>query len=83
MICARCPPGSCGVKLSDAEILSAREAFALAGTALASRRSDPTDRAAAETSKEIDGAATSATKVIIYYKDDHGQKVAHYFKKIS
>ena len=41
-----------------------------------------TDRAAAETSKEIDGAATSA-KVMIYYKDDHGQKVAHYFKKIS
>jgi hypothetical protein len=42
-----------------------------------------TDRAAAETPSEMDnqtGAGT--TKVVIYYKDENGTKVVHYFKKM-
>ena len=38
-----------------------------------------TDRAAAE-SKDIDAA--KSTKVVIYYKDEHGTKVVHYFKRV-
>jgi len=38
-----------------------------------------TERATAET----DSAAPAGTKVKIYYSDDHGQKVAHFFKKVS
>ena len=42
-----------------------------------------TDRAAAE-SKDIDSqAASGTTKVVIYYKDENGTKVVHYFRKIS
>jgi len=37
-----------------------------------------TDRAAAESAKEV-----GATKVVVYYSDENGQKVAHYFKKRS
>jgi hypothetical protein len=42
-----------------------------------------TDRAAAETTKDIDQAGTSVTRVVIYYSDEGGQKVAHFFKKTS
>ena len=43
-----------------------------------------TDRAAAETSKDIESqAAAGNTKIVIYYKDEKGRKVVHYFKKMS
>lgn len=43
-----------------------------------------TDRAAAETSKEIQNQAAAGTaKVVIYYKDENGRKVVHYFKKVT
>ena len=42
-----------------------------------------TDRAAAEAAKDVDQAATDAMKVIVYYSDEAGRKVAHFFKKAS
>jgi hypothetical protein len=42
-----------------------------------------TDRAAAEAEKDIDEASGGATKVVVYYSDEAGRKVAHYFRKIS
>ena len=42
-----------------------------------------TDRAAAEAGKDVDQAATAAVKVIVYYSDEAGRKVAHFFKKAS
>jgi hypothetical protein len=42
-----------------------------------------TDRAAAETSKEIQSQAADGTaKIVIYYKDENGRKVVHYVKKV-
>ena len=32
---------------------------------------------------EADSAAPAGTKVMIYYSDEHGQKVAHFFRKVS
>jgi hypothetical protein len=42
-----------------------------------------TERAAAETAQSGDQTAPSGTKVVIYYSDEHGHKVAHYFRRIS
>jgi hypothetical protein len=42
-----------------------------------------TDRAAAEAAKDVDQAATATVKVIVYYSDEAGRKVAHFFKKAS
>jgi hypothetical protein len=42
-----------------------------------------TDRAAAEAGPEFDRVEAGATKVVVYYRDEAGQKVAHFFKKIS
>jgi hypothetical protein len=42
-----------------------------------------TDRAAAEAATDVDQAATAAVKVIVYYSDEAGRKVAHFFKKAS
>ena len=42
-----------------------------------------TDRAAAEALKNVDRAGIGTTRVVIYYSDETGQKVAHFFKKIS
>jgi len=41
-----------------------------------------TDRAAAEAGKD-DDQATATVKVIVYYSDEGGRKVAHFFKKAS
>ncbi|PWT80619.1 MAG: hypothetical protein C5B57_11970 [Blastocatellia bacterium] len=41
-----------------------------------------TERAAAETPTTNQSAATGG-QVAIYYSDQHGQKVAHYFRKVS
>jgi predicted RNA-binding protein len=42
-----------------------------------------TDRAAAEAAKDIDKAAASGERVAVYYEDENGRKVAHYFKKVG
>jgi hypothetical protein len=41
------------------------------------------DRAAANVGKDIDRAVDGTAKVIVYYKDEAGQRVAHYFKRVS
>jgi hypothetical protein len=41
-----------------------------------------TDRAAAEAPAELERAETG-TSVVIYYKDEKGVKVVHFFKKTS
>jgi hypothetical protein len=42
-----------------------------------------TDRAAAEAPAELEGAQAGTTMVVIYYKDEKGQKVVHFFRKAS
>jgi hypothetical protein len=42
-----------------------------------------TDRAATDVGKDVDRAATDTTRVVVYYADEAGQRVAHYFKRIS
>jgi hypothetical protein len=42
-----------------------------------------TDRAATDVGRDVDSAAADATRVIVYYADEAGQQVAHYFKRIS
>jgi len=42
-----------------------------------------TTRAAAETEGGIGGTGEEASTVIVYYSDEAGQKIAHYFKKGS
>ena len=42
-----------------------------------------TSRAAAESEALLDESGVTATRIIIYYADDSGHKVAHYFKKVS
>jgi len=41
------------------------------------------DRAAADVGKDLDRTADGAARVIVYYKDEAGQRVAHYFKRLS
>jgi hypothetical protein len=41
------------------------------------------DRAAADVGKDIDHADDSTARVIVYFKDEAGQRVAHYFKRVS
>lgn len=38
---------------------------------------------AAEEAQGAAGAAPSGTKVVVYYTDEHGQKVAHFFRRVS
>lgn len=42
-----------------------------------------TDRAASDVGKDIGRDGNDATRIIVYYTDEGGQKVAHYFKKVS
>jgi hypothetical protein len=42
-----------------------------------------TDRAAMDAGKEVDRAAANTTRVVVYYADEAGERVAHYFKRIS
>jgi hypothetical protein len=42
-----------------------------------------TDRAATNVGKEVDRAAAGTVSVVVYYADEAGQRVAHYFKRIS
>lgn len=41
-----------------------------------------TERAVAETAQTVDQTAPGGTKVLIYYLDERGQKVAHFFKRV-
>ena len=40
-----------------------------------------TDRAAAEAGEDLEKAAGQTARVVVYYEDEHGRKVAHYFKR--
>jgi thioredoxin reductase len=42
-----------------------------------------TDRAATDVGKDVDRAAADSTRVVVYYANEAGQHVAHYFKRIS
>ena len=41
------------------------------------------DRAAAQVGQTVDRAADPTSKVIVYFKDEAGKRVAHYFKRVS
>jgi flagellar hook-associated protein FlgK len=41
------------------------------------------ERAATDVGKDVDRAADRGAKVIVYYTDEAGNRVAHYFKRIS
>jgi hypothetical protein len=42
-----------------------------------------TERAATDVGKDVDRAAADTTRVVVYYANEAGQRVAHYFKRIS
>jgi hypothetical protein len=42
-----------------------------------------TEHAATDAGKDVERAATSTTRVVVYYADDAGQRVAHFFKRVS
>jgi hypothetical protein len=42
-----------------------------------------TDRAAAEMGPELDQAQVAGAKIVVYYTDEGGQSVAHFFKRVS
>jgi hypothetical protein len=42
-----------------------------------------TERAATDVGKDVDQAAGDTMRVIVYYADEAGLRVAHYFKRIS
>ena len=41
------------------------------------------ERAAGTVGKDVDRAAEDGAKVIVYYADEAGHRVAHYFRRIS
>jgi hypothetical protein len=41
------------------------------------------DRAAADAGKDVDHAGESTARVIVYFKNEAGQRVVHYFKRVS
>jgi hypothetical protein len=42
-----------------------------------------TERAATDVGRDVDSGAATATRVVVYYADEAGQQVAHYFRRIS
>lgn len=40
-------------------------------------------RAGSRVGKDVDRAAADTTKVVVYYSDEAGERVAHYFKRVS
>ena len=42
-----------------------------------------TTRAAAESRADVDEAQGEATRIVVYYSDEAGHKIAHYFRKSS
>jgi hypothetical protein len=41
------------------------------------------DRAAGEVGQNVDRGGDSTAKVIVYFRDEAGKRVAHYFKRVS
>jgi len=41
------------------------------------------DRAASDVGKDIDRASDGTVSVMVYYKNEAGQRVVHYFKRVS
>ncbi len=41
------------------------------------------ERAAAEAGEDIDQAGDGTVRVIVYFRDESGERVAHYFKRVS
>jgi hypothetical protein len=41
------------------------------------------ERAARDVGKDVDRAAAAGAKVVVYYTDEAGRRVAHYFKRVS
>jgi hypothetical protein len=42
-----------------------------------------TVRTATDVGRDVDSSAAGATRVVVYYADESGHQVAHYFRKIS
>jgi uncharacterized protein YpuA (DUF1002 family) len=42
-----------------------------------------TERAARDVGKDVDRAAVGGAKVVVYYTNEAGDRVAHYFKRVS
>ncbi len=42
-----------------------------------------TDRAAVDVGKDVDATGVDAAKVVVYYNDETGRRVVHYFKRVS
>jgi hypothetical protein len=42
-----------------------------------------TDRAAVDAGRDIDATPTDPARVVMYYSDEAGKKVAHFFKRVS
>lgn len=42
-----------------------------------------TTRAAAESTPDLDEASNQPTRIVVYYSDEEGNKIAHYFRKVS
>jgi hypothetical protein len=42
-----------------------------------------TERAATDVGRDVDQATADTTRVVVYYADEAGQRVAHYFKRVS
>jgi hypothetical protein len=41
------------------------------------------ERAASDVGKDIDRASDGTVDVVVYYKNEAGQRVVHYFKRLS
>ena len=48
-----------------------------------SSTSELTERAARDVGKDVDRAVGAGANVIVYYADEAGSRVAHYFKRVS
>jgi hypothetical protein len=42
-----------------------------------------TERAASDVGKDLDEGAVSSAKVVVYFSDEAGRRVAHFFKRVS
>jgi flagellar hook-associated protein FlgK len=42
-----------------------------------------TDRAAVDVGKDVDDAAADTAKVVVYFNDETGRRVVHYFKRVK
>jgi len=42
-----------------------------------------TDRAASDVGKDVEGRTVGTAKVVVYFTDEAGRRVAHYFKRIG